>query len=483
MEKQMSASNLEPIQAGSFEPTWESLRNYEVPQWFRNAKFGIWAHWGPQCVPMVGDWYARRIYQPNDPAYHFHWREYGHPSKVGYKDIAKLWKAENFDPEVLMYKYKAAGAKYFVAQAVHHDNFDNWNSAHNRWNAVNMGPHRDIVGEWKAAADKQGLPFGLSEHLGASFSWMRYSKGSDPDGPYAGIPYDGNDPAYEDFYHPNKDDKDDWYTTNPWWHSRWYARIKDALDKYHPDLLYSDGGVPFGEVGLSIIAHLYNTSEKHHNGRNMAVYNQKDTNPDVYRVGVLDIERGQRSDIAEHPWQTDTCVGGWFYDNRIVYKTPGHVIEMLIDIVSKNGNLLLNLPQRPDGTLDEQCQWILKVLTDWFKVNGEGIYDTTPWIMAGEGNSRQEHGAFKEDRAKWTPEDFRFTCKGSTVYAFQMKRAEDYKANISSLGLQSGKKVAGVRLLGYEGSLTYEQKEGALVVQMPDKSVAPEVPCLAVDIA
>jgi alpha-L-fucosidase len=430
---------------------------------------------------MCGDWYARRIYQPGDPAYNHHWRVYGHPSKVGYKDIIPLWKAEKFDPEALMGLYVAAGARYFVAQAVHHDNFDNWNSKHHRWNAVNFGPKRDIVGLWHEAARLHGLRFGLSEHLGASFSWMRFNKNADPTGPYAGVPYDGNDPAFEDLYQPNKDDKDQWYSSNSWWHARWFDRMKDLVDQHQPDLLYSDGGVPFGEVGLRLIAHLYNTSAGIH-GANEAVYNQKDTNADVYRVGVLDIERGQRPDIAEYPWQTDTCVGGWFFDSRAKYKTPEHVVEMLVDIVSKNGNLLLNLPQMPDGTLDEECLFILKVLAGWFKANGAGIYETRPWKVAGEGPMRPEAGAFKEDRAEWTAEDFRFTCSGNTVFAFQMKTAEDGKAAIRSLGKQSGDRVSSVRLLGSDAPVQFSQGEQALEVQAP-AAAGGILPCLAVTLA
>jgi alpha-L-fucosidase len=479
----MSNAVREPIAEGPFEPTWDSLRRYQCPEWFRDAKFGIWAHWGPQCVPLCGDWYARRIYQPNDQAYHHHWRVYGHQSKVGYKDIVKRWKAERFDPDGLMDLYVKAGARYFVAQAVHHDNFDNWDSKHHRWNAVKMGPGKNIVGLWQQAARKRGLRFGVTEHLGATFSWMRFSKGADEGGPYAGVPYDGNDPAFEDFYLPNRDETGDWYTANPWWHARWFERMKDLVDQHQPDLLYSDGGVPFGEVGLSLIAHLYNTSAKLHGGAVEAVYTQKDANPDVYRVGILDIERGQRPEIAEDPWQTDTCVGGWFYDSRLIYKTAEHVIEMLVDIISKNGNLLLNLPQMPDGTLDEQCLWILKVLADWFSVNGEGVYDTRPWKVAGEGPTTPEQGAFKEGRAEWTGEDFRFTSKGRTVYAFQMAAPADGQATVKSLGLNAGVKVAGVRLLGSDAPVTFEQREGALVVKLPGERPGPCVSCLAVEVA
>ncbi|MBI2299442.1 MAG: alpha-L-fucosidase [Armatimonadetes bacterium] len=470
------------IKPGPFEPTWDSLRTFECPAWFRDAKFGIWAHWGPQCVPMVGDWYARHLYLPGHPQYVHHWRTYGHPSKFGYKDIVRLWKAERFDPEGLMDLYQAAGAQYFVAQAVHHDNFDNWNSTHHRWNAAKVGPERDIVGAFHQAAARRGMRFGVSEHLGASFSWWKGNKLSDPDGPYAGVPYDASDPAYEDLYHPNQGETGDWYTANPWWHERWFARMQDLVDQHAPDLFYSDGGVPFGDVGLSLIAHLYNTSAALHGGSNEAVYTQKDTNPQVHTVGVMDIERGQLNTVAERPWQTDTCVGGWFYDSRLNYKSPRHVIEMLVDIVSKNGNLLLNLTQRPDGSLDEQCQHICKVLAEWHALNGEGIGGTRPWRVAGEGGTASRSGAFKEDQVPWTSEDFRFTANGDTVYAYQMRYPDTRQAAVRSLGRDSGLTVKAVRLLGYAAEVKWEQAERALVVRLPDEQVGPCVPGLAVTV-
>ncbi len=476
----MSSPNLA---SGPFEPTWDSLRQYQCPDWFRDAKFGIWAHWGPQCVPMVGDWYARKMYLPGEFMYHHHCRIYGHPSKFGYKDIIKLWKAERFDPEGLMDLYQAAGAKYFVAQAVHHDNFDNWASTHHRWNATQMGPKRNVVQDWQAAATKRGLKFGVSEHLGAAFYWSRPNKGADADGPYAGVPYDGQLKEYEDLYLPNHDEpvSGGWYTSNPWWHERWLARMVDLVDQHHPDLFYSDGGVPFGEVGLRLISHLYNSNAARH-GANQAVYNQKDTKPEVYRVGVLDIERGQRPGIAAEPWQTDTCVGGWYFDSRRIYKTANHVIEMLVDIVSKNGNLLLNFTQMPDGSLDEQCLWILKVLAEWIAANGEGIYGTRPWVQAAEGPTVPVAGAFKEDAVRWTASDFRFTARGDTVYAFQMVYPCTRVAVLSAFGRATGRTVKAVKLLGFRGEVAWEQHERALVVTLPDEQVVPCVPGLKIEL-
>jgi alpha-L-fucosidase len=472
----------ENIQQGPFEPTWESLRRFECPDWFRDAKFGIWSHWGPQSVPMFGDWYARNMYREGTDQYLHHWRVYGHPSKNGWKDVVQLWKAEKFDPEGLMQLYVDAGARYFCAQAVHHDNFDNWDSTHNRWNAVRVGPKKDIVGLWQAAAGRFGLPFGVSEHLGATFAWWSHSKNCDKSGPYAGVPYDGNDPAYEDFYLPNQDEPileqqgGNWYTSNPWWHKRWFDRIRDLIDKYHPDLLYSDGTVPFGQYGLGIIAHLYNSSAALHDGINRAVYTHKDRNPLVYKVGVLDIERGVQKDAFLHPWQTDTCVGGWFYDVRRQYKSSRQVIEMLVDIVAKNGNLLLNVPQKPDGSLDDECLAILTDLAAWIKVNGEGIYGTRPWHIALEGEVNAPEGRFREDELAWQPTDYRFTCKGKTVYAFQMGWPEDGKALIRAFSSGSGTggyrlklaDVQGVELLGYRGQVSFEHgEEGLSIGRLP----------------
>ena len=186
-----------------FEPTFESLYNVQVPEWFRDAKFGIWSHWGPQSVPMCGDWYARNMYIQDTPQYLYHVRHYGHPSKFGYKDICKLWKAEKFDPEGLMALYYKAGARYFVAQAMHHDHFFNFPSKYNRMNTKEVGPMKDICGLWRDAAKKYNMPFGLTEHLSASFSWWRVNKMADNHGPYKGVPYDGNDPEWRDFYFDN----------------------------------------------------------------------------------------------------------------------------------------------------------------------------------------------------------------------------------------------------------------------------------------
>lgn len=480
------------IKKGPFEATFESLRTYECPDWFRDAKLGIWSHWGAQSVPMYGDWYARNIYYEGTEQYLYHLRHYGHPSRFGYKDLVQLWKAENFDPDGLMDLYVAAGAKYFVAQAMHHDNFFNYDSKIHRWNSVNMGPKKDIVALWKKASMKKDIPFGLTEHLGATFSWWRANKGSDKEGAYKGIPYDGNDPIFEDLYLPNHEhynpdqkfaELDPWFTSNKQWHQKWFDIVREFIDLYQPELLYTDGGLPFGEnmyeAGLHAVAHLYNTSAANHGGKNIAVYTQKDRKQEIYSVGVLDIERSQSPDIKPETWQTDTCVGHWFYDVRSVYKKPGHVIEILVDIIAKNGNLLLNIPQKPDGTIDDECTYIVKEMAKWNKVCHEGVHGTRPFRVAGEGNAKVHIEGFSEDAVDWSSSDFRFTTKNNTIYAFQMRWPDNNRAVIKSL--TPADKVKAVRLLGV-GNVPFEQPYGTLVVNLPDERPTEYVNCLAIEL-
>ncbi len=480
--------------AGPFIPTLDSLGGFDCPDWFRDAKLGIWSHWGPQSVPRYGDWYARNMYIEGSEQYRYHLRTYGHPSEFGYKDLVSLWKAERFDPEGLMDLYVRAGARYFVALASHHDHFLTYPSRLHRWNAAEVGPGKDIVGLWQAAARRHSLPFGLTEHLGATFSWWSVNKGADGQGPWAGVPYDGTDTAAEDLYLPNgehhvpgrrPDPVAPWYTANPWWHQRWLDLVTEMIDRYQPDLLYSDGPPPFAphglDAGLRAVAHLYNTSAEAHGGENRAVYTHKDRQEQTRRIGVLDVERSQEERVVERPWQTDTCLGGWFYDVRAVYKTPAHVIEILVDVVAKNGNLLLNVPQLPDGTLDEECHHLLAELAGWMELCGEGIHGTRPFRDGVEGPSGVVVDGFREERVDWTSADYRFTRRGSTVYAFQMAWPADGRAIIHALTPED--RVASVRLLGGR-PLVHDRlyPGGALVVDLPDHAPSSYVNCLAIEL-
>jgi alpha-L-fucosidase len=456
-----------PIAPGPFEPTFDSLKQYKCPEWFRDAKLGMWAHWGPQAVPMFGDWYARQMYVQGHPQYKHHLENYGHPTKHGYKDIIPLWKAEKWDPDRLMALYQKAGAKYFVSMGCHHDNFDLWNSTHHKWNAVKMGPQRDVVGDWQKAARKLGLRFGVSEHMGASFTWFQDGHGSDKTGPLAGVPYDGADPKYQDLYHwPAAPDDKGWYSKDPKWQQEWYTRIKDLVDQYKPDLLYTDGGVPFGnEVGRSMIAHLYNADAQRHGGKAEVVYTCKQQSKGMW---VEDLERGVMAGIRPEPWQTDTSIGDWYYNKNWKYRGADWVIHMLVDIVSKNGNLLLNVVQRPDGSLDPEPEKILQEMAGWIAINGEAVFETRPWLVHGEGPVRAKGGHFGEDFA-YSAKDIRFTSKGdNTLYAFAMGWPADGKIAIRSLAKfpEVTGKIAAVSLLG-AGEVKWTHDADGLTVQLP----------------
>ena len=464
------------VAPGPFGSDVASLKSYQTPDWFRDAKLGIWAHWGPQAVPRQGDWYARWMYVPGHPHYAHHLETYGHPSEHGYKDILPLWTAERFDPEGLMDLYAAAGAKYFVSMGVHHDNFDLWNSRRHRWNAVAMGPKRDIVGAFRDAARRRGLRFGVSEHLGASHNWWHPSHGYDQFWPKLGVPYDGADPSLSDLYHrahnePYHGTADSWYTRDPVFHRHWFERIRDLIDSYEPDLLYSDGGLPFGEVGRSLVAHFYNSSLARH-GRLEAVYNCKDLGSGEFHreACVQDVERGVLNGINDRPWQTDTSNGDWFYADGYAYKTGPDVIRMLADIVSKNGNMLLNVVLYPDGSLPPESRALLADLTAWMAVNARAIHGTRPWRIHGEGPTENAAGAFQENAA-YTSQDIRFTTRGETLYAITLGEPQGQVA-ITSLGRQAGhgtRRVRRVRLLGHEPGLAFRQTDQALILDLPER--------------
>lgn len=463
------------IADGPFKPSWESLKQYRCPDWFRDAKLGIWAILTPQSLPEAGDWYARAMYEQGSGQYNYHVAHYGHPSVFGYKDLAAMWKLEKFDPDRLMSLYKKMGAKYFVVLANHHDNWDNWNSKYHRWNSVNVGPKQDIVGLWAKAARKHGLRFGVTEHVARSYSWFNTNKGSDKEGPLAGVPYDGNDPKFQDLYFPPHDDTSYTYPANPpeWWPRQWFWRIRDLIDTYHPDLMYSDGAVPFGEVGRSLIAHFYNANMAWHGGKLEGVYNLKDMAPRtdhgeyVDGIGVQDVERGVLGGIKAEPWQTDTCIGNWFYKTGLQYKPASTVICMLADIVSKNGNLLLNIPLKHDGTIDAEAEKVLADLGAWMAVNGEAIYGTRPWKVFGEGRP-QGGGDLNEDGRRYSARDIRFTTKGDALYALVLGWPDDGRTRVRSLAKAAGT-VSRVSLLGHSGELQWTQTEAGLEVVLPAK--------------
>lgn len=461
-----------PIADGPYKPTDESLNTYQYPEWFRDAKLGFWAHWGPQAVPRQGDWYAKRMYQEGGGggAYKYHLEHYGHPSEFGYKDIIPLWKAERWDPDKLMELYKKAGAKYFVSMGTHHDNFFLWDSRIHKWNSVNMGPKKDVVSLWQQAARKQGMKFGVSEHLGASYTWFQTAHLSDKQGPKAGVPYDGADPKYQDLYHAlaTPDDKG-WLTNNLVFQIEWFNSIKELIDNYHPDLLYSDSQMPFGDIGRNLIAHYYN-QDIAKNGSLSVIYTCKQQSGGKW---VEDVERGVKDSSSLYPWQTDTSIGDWYYRTGQKYKTATEVIQMLVDIVSKNGNLLINVVQTPEGDLEPDMLQILEGIGIWTAANGEGIYGTRPWKIFGEKSpeaSAVKQGRFNENY-KFNAKDIRFTTKDGSLYAFCLGAPAD-DITIKTLGRNSkylDKTISSVKMLGSSDRIKWKQNADALVISKPAK--------------
>ncbi|MES2997495.1 MAG: alpha-L-fucosidase [Verrucomicrobiota bacterium] len=476
--------------AAPFTSDWESLKTYECPEWFRDAKFGIWSHWGPQSVPMYGDWYAKRLFEQGHKQNKHFIEHYGHPAEKGWESVIPQWQAEKFDPEKLMALYQRAGAKYFVSMAVHHDNFDLWDSKHHRWNAVAMGPKRDIVGAWAKAARNHGLKFGVSEHLGASFTWWQVSRGADKTGPKAGVSYIGNNPEFADLYHAKAQPGDNkWYTTNPAFHQIWNKRITDLVTNYKPDLLYSDGGLPFGAIGRKLVAKHYNNHASD-DGKTQSVYACKSHHGNfeneqyVDGTCVHDIERGAVATIAADPWQTDTSIGDWFYNStwqcqrsdgtKGMYRDAGWVIRMLADIVSKNGNLLLNVIQRPDGSLDPDAEKTVTEIGDWMAINGEAIHGTRPWKVFGEGPGLKiKGGGFKEDYPLGA-NDIRFTTKKNAVYAIFLGKPDEKKIQIANLASPAGK-VDSLTILGISGKIEWRQTKSGLEITLPSQAPALDV--------
>jgi alpha-L-fucosidase len=466
-----------PIAEGPYKPENQSLEQYQYPDWFRDAKLGFWAHWGPQAVPRQGDWYAKRMYQEKDNAYKWHLAHYGHPSEFGYKDIIPLWKAEKWNPDQLMELYKKAGAKYFVSMGTHHDNFFLWDSKIHEWNAVKMGPKKDVVALWQQAAKKQGMKFGVSEHLGASFTWFQAAHLSDKEGPKAGVPYDGADPKYSTLYHAatTPDDKA-WLTNNLVFQIEWFSSIKELIDNYHPDLLYSDSQMPFENVGRSLVAHYYNQDAVKNNGVPQVVYTCKQASGGKW---VQDVERGVLDTVSPYPWQTDTSIGDWYYRTGQRYKTANEVIQMLVDIVSKNGNLLINVVQTPEGDLEPDMLNILDGIGTWMAANSEGIYGTRPWKTYGEKSPEQK--AFKpgrfDENYKFNAKDIRFTTKDGYLYAYCLGTPT---ADVVIKYLAKGSKfesapVASVKMLGSDQKIRFTQNETGLVIKKPSKMPAWQV--------
>jgi alpha-L-fucosidase len=462
---------------GPFRPDWESLQTYEAPAWYRDAKFGIFIHWGAYSVPAFGsEWYPRLMYVNGSPEYKHHLEKYGSQDKFGYKDFIPMFKAEHFDPAAWAELFKKAGAKYVVPVAEHHDGFAMYDSGLSDWTVVKMGPHRDTTGELAKAVRALGLHLGVSSHRVEHNFFM---------GPGRTIVSDVNDPQYGMLYGPAHNwlmnpsgsplNNDFTYVSSEWTND-WMARSAELVKKYEPDIVYFDWwiGQPSIRANLTrFAAFYYNSSLKW--GDHIGVINYKDYAMQDHSA-VLDLERGQLGDIRPLPWQTDTSVSNksWGYINDDTFKSPEFIVHQLIDIVSKNGNLLLNIGPRSDGTIPDEVQRVLLEVGAWLNVNGEAVYGTRPWRVYGEGPTKVAAGSFHDtETTNYKPEDFRFTTKGDVLYAIGLAWPSNGEAAIHSLALTAGSsRVRSVTLLGNDSELKFDQRVDGLHLQLPAQAPA-----------
>lgn len=461
-----------------FEPNWESIKkNYKDPEWFNDQKFGIFIHWGPYAVPAHGsEWYPRRMYMdtatftaqlkhqhdgPNE-TYLFHKKNYGDPGEFGYKDFIPMFKAEKFDPKEWISLFKKAGAKYVVPVADHHDGFAMFASKTTKWNAANMGPKRDVLGELFAEGRKQGLIMGASSHY--AFNWSYYNKKDH---------FDTVDPEYADLYSPKGKDLKE--PVSEAFKEMWWNRTVDLIDNYQPEILWFDFylDIPdYAEYRPKLAAYYYNKGKEW--GKEVVI-NDKNLFHEAFPEGtvIYDLERGKLPGIRKLPWQTDTSIGknSWGYVTNEEAKTPNSLVDDLVDIVSKNGNLLLNVGPRADGTIPQDQQETLLKIGAWLDVNGEAIYGSEYWKVFGEGPTEEEGGYMSEHAKKkdFTAQDIRFTTKGDKLYAIMLDWPSDAKISIKSLGAASEHAkdidIKGIRLLGSEAKLTFTRTDEALTVE------------------
>ncbi len=529
-----------PIADGPCKPDWKSLGdNFKQPKWWRHAKIGMWLHWGPQSEGEDGDWYAKWLYMPKyawgryGGVYQDHLLKYGHPSEFGYKDMLPLWTADKWDPEKLMALYKKAGARYVIAQGMHHDNFDLWDSKYQPWNSVKIGPHRSIVGDWKKAADKEGMRFGIAFHGDYSIWWYQPAFLSDLDGPKKDVPYDGaqdytgKDTWWKKMGLDLKDlygiDLKDEVTVPPtwkdgltayrmkdplshgipngnlkyhhdfatWFATKWTHRVIDAIDQFSPDFIYFDGGgsYPFCGHGTGkglradatprVIAHLYNTNMKKNGGTLDAMAFTKG-NEDPRAVAV-NVESSVPNEIKlDQPWQTENGLGEWFYKAGTFYDS-GMVIHQMLEAVSHDGNYAINIPLNPHGELDPGGIQTLEDMGKWMDVNSEGIYDSSAWKVWHEGTVIMNHGNLSPSQAKtpYSSADIRFTTKDGAVYAYLMAWPADNKVVIHSLATTAGT-VRSVTLLGDPNPVSFQQTAAGLEVTLPTQKPCDFAYCLKV---
>jgi len=469
----------EGTRGGPFVANWVSLGAYRVPKWFRDAKFGIFIHWGVYSVPAFGnEWYSRNMYQSGSPAFKHHVEIYGPQSVFGYKDFIPLFRAENFDADAWVDLFARAGARYIVPVAEHCDGFAMYESAITGWNAAKMGPKRDILAEISVATRKRGLRFGASSHRAEHWWWydggMRFD--SDVQNPSSAAFYGPARPMAlvgdDEIKEPNPEHLERWLAPDAKFMDDWLARSTEIVDKYHPDFLYFDwwiGQPAFQPYLKRFAAYFYNQAARRKQDV-VLTYKQNDF-PE--NAAVLDIERGKLDSLRLLPWQTDTSVSihSWGYVKNDEYRDAKSLIDELADVVSKNGNLLLNVGPKADGTIPEEARTVLLQMGSWLQVNGEAIYGSRPWVLYGEGPTMVASSAANTDRQEFTPQDVRFTTQNGALYAIALGWPTNGKLRLHTLWsgtpYLSGA-VCSVQLLGSTAQLTWSQRDDGLYIKLPE---------------
>ncbi len=488
------------VASGQFSPDWNSLSAWECPEWFKDAKFGIWAHWGPQCQAEDGDWYARFMYYEGSGQYNYHVSHFGNPATFGLKDLCNAWKADQWNPQELVSLYKSVGARYFMALGNHHDNFDNWNSPYQEWNSVNVGPKKDLIKGWSEACKAEGLPLGVSIHASHAWTWLEPSQKFDgnltkADG--AGKWWEGLDP--QELYAQNHTHSTGWENSGSI-HSQWdwgngaslpsaaykqkfQNRVLELINDYQPDMIYfDDTAMPFygcdDNVGKNILAHYYNKAAAWSGDAPQVLVTGKQLTAEQKGYMLWDVERGIPDRPQEAYWQTCTCIGQWHYDQGVYnnngYKSGATVIRMLIDVVSKNGNLLLSIPVKGNGSIDDKERKVLADIKAWMDINSESIYGTRMWKTFGEGplaeaaNPMNAQG-FNEGQA-YSAQDVRYVQKDGVVYATIMAWPTTSNFTFKAFSIAepsySGE-VDKVTLLG-GGGVEFTHDINGLTIQVPD---------------
>ena len=478
MNKQEYRKQIEAvIAAGPFRDSWESLSRHKMPDWYEKSKLGIFVHWGVYSVPGFGnEWYSRNMYNPKREEFAHHRKVWGDQKTFGYKDFIPLFRGEQFDPEGWVRLFKEAGAGYVVPVAEHHDGFAMYDTAFNRWNSVNMGPKTDVMARIRQACEENGLQFCLSSHRAEHYYFMNLGRTFDSD---------VNDPEYEDFYGPavyreefNAENMSPTTETptalgpSQAWLEDWMIRTCELIDRCRPRLIYFDWWIQnlaFKPYLKKIAAYYYNRAAQW--GVEVTMNYKREAFPPG--VATFDVERGALTDISPIPWQTCTAIGkdSWGYTAGNEFKNSRQIICDLIDIVSKNGRMLLNVGPRADGTITEAETRVLKDLGAWMAVNGEGIHGASPWKWFSEGSVNAQSGFFMDgDEKAFTPEDFRFTYRGGCIYAFQM-RPDGRDVTIRTLAEKGMYDFVldRVELLGSEEKLIWKRDGEGLHIFLPEQ--------------